>query len=49
LEGNIKWKYLRELIIKEKPGMVCVQETKLVSVNASKCYSLWGSNGGVMM
>ena len=24
--------------------MLCVQETKLVSLNTSNCFSLWGSN-----
>jgi len=40
LGGDIKWKYISELIVKEKPGLICIQETKLASVNAYKCYSL---------
>jgi len=44
LGGEKKWKYIKELIVMEKPGLLCVQETKLINVNASKCFSLWGSN-----
>ena len=39
-----KWKYIIELIAKEKASVLCVQETKLVSLYASPCFSLWGSN-----
>jgi len=42
LGGDIKWKYIKELIGKEKPGIMCAQETKLISVSASKCFGLWG-------
>jgi len=24
-EGDVKWKYMKELISKEKPGLVCLQ------------------------
>jgi len=41
---NIKWEYLHNLVKKEKPGIICIQKTKLVSVNSQKCYALWGSN-----
>ena len=40
----MKWNYLKSLIIKEKPGIVCIQETKLISLCSQKCFSLWGSN-----
>jgi len=43
LGGDVKWKYMKELIGKEKPGLVSVQETKLINVSASKCFGLWGS------
>ena len=42
--GDVKWKYITELVDKEKASVLCVHETKLVSLNASKCFSLWGSN-----
>jgi len=44
LGGDVKRKYLRELISKEDPGLFLVQETKLTKLDDSKCYSLWGSN-----
>jgi len=44
LGGDIKWKYMQELVWKEKPGIVCLQETKRVNLPSGKCYSLWGSN-----
>jgi len=42
--GDVRWKYMKELISKEKPGLVCLQETKLISVSAFKCFGFWGSN-----
>jgi len=42
--GDVKWKYLKDLPIMEKPGIICVQETKLENVNVSKCYNLWEDN-----
>jgi len=44
LGGEIKWKYLQNLIRKERPGVICIQQTKLVSINSKKCYALLGSN-----
>ena len=44
LGRDIKWKYIRELIHKEKVGVLCVQETKLISMDVAKCFSLWESN-----
>jgi len=44
LAGDIKWKYLRELIHKKKVGVLCVHETKLVSLDVAKSFSLWDSN-----
>jgi len=44
LGGDVKWNYLKSLIIKEKPGIVCIQETKLISLRSQNCFSLWGSN-----
>jgi len=44
LGGDVKRKYLRELVSKEDPGLLLVQETKLTKLDDSKCYSLWGSN-----
>jgi len=41
LGGDIKQKYIRELLCKEKDGMLCVQETKLV--RNAMCYNLWKS------
>ena len=41
---DVKWKYIKELIHKEKIGVLCVHETKLVSLNVSKCFNIWGSN-----
>jgi len=44
LGGDVRWKYLKELISKENPGLLFVQETKLTNLLASKCYSMWGNN-----
>jgi len=41
LGGEVKRKYLRELVSKEDPGLLLVQETKLTKLDDSKCYSLW--------
>jgi len=27
---DVKWKYLQELVMREKPGILCIQETKVV-------------------
>jgi len=35
---------MRVIIHKQKAGVLCVQETKLVSLNASKSFSVSGSN-----
>jgi len=32
LGGGVKWTYLRSLVRKENPGVVCIQETKLGTV-----------------
>lgn len=39
-----KWKYMRELMNKENPGIVCIQETKQVNIPNLRYYSLWESN-----
>jgi len=39
-----KWKYLHDILGKEKPDILCVQETKLLSLSDTKCFSLWGNN-----
>ena len=44
LGRDIKRKYIRELIRKEKAGVLCVQETKLVKLDDAMCYNLWESN-----
>jgi len=41
----VKWKYLRDILIKKKPGVLCVQEIKSVHLCYAKCYSLCGYNG----
>ena len=40
--GEIKRKYIKELISQERPDMICIQETKLGKLNIERCYSLWG-------
>lgn len=35
---------MQSLVRRENPGVICVQETKLINVNNQQCYSLWGSN-----
>jgi len=42
LGRNVKWKYLTELIAKEKSAILCVQETKLVNISEHKCFNIWG-------
>jgi len=44
LGGDIKRKYIRELLHKEKAGVLCVQKTKLVRLDDALCYNLWDSN-----
>jgi len=44
LGRDIKWKYIRELIRKEKARVLCVQETKLVRLDDTMCYNIWESN-----
>jgi len=44
LGGNVKWNYIKELVRKENPIVICIQETKLAKLIDLKCYSLWGSN-----
>jgi len=35
---------MQELMNKEKPGIVCIQETKQVNIPNLKYYSVWGNN-----
>jgi len=43
--GNaIKWRYIKDLRIKEGAGMICIQETKLNELNKERCYKLWEDN-----
>jgi len=44
LRGDVKWKYLKELIGKENPRVIFIQETKLVVLNDYKCYNAWVTN-----
>jgi len=44
LGGNVKRKYLRDLISKEQANMVCLQKTKCFVLSKESCYLLWGSN-----
>jgi len=44
LGGDVKWKYIKELIGREKPRLLFMKETQLVRVNSSKCFNLCGSN-----
>jgi len=31
LGGGLKWKYLHSIVRRENPGVVCIQETKLLN------------------
>lgn len=44
LGGDIKWKYLKELLNNEQSTFVCIQETKLVHISEERCFALWRSN-----
>jgi len=44
LGRDIKWKYFQNIVRKERPGVICIQETKLVNINSKRCYTLLGFN-----
>jgi len=44
LGGNLKRKYLTELIRKEEVGLMCIEETKYAKLDMEKCFSHLGSN-----
>jgi exonuclease III len=43
LGGVVKQNYLKELVNKERPDFLAVQETKLETIPDSLCFNLWGS------
>lgn len=44
LGNRIKWRAIRDLIVREKIEMVLLQETKVQEVEHSLCNSLWGDS-----
>ena len=40
----MKWKYIKDTIIRDEIDMVCIQETKLNIVETEKCFGVWESN-----
>jgi len=42
--GEIKKKYLEDLIKKEKADIVCLQETKCKELEKEKIFKMWGTN-----
>ncbi|XP_057415016.1 uncharacterized protein LOC130709903 [Lotus japonicus] len=44
LGNSVKWRIIRELIIKEEVNFACFQETKLETIDVRLCKSLWGDD-----
>lgn len=44
LGGLAKKKEMLNLIRKQKPNLICIQETKMEFINRALCYLMWGSN-----
>lgn len=44
LGGNIKRRFLKDLIYKEQVRIVCIQETKCSEFDKENCFNLWDSN-----
>jgi len=42
--GPAKWRYGKEIISKNEVGMVCIQETKVGTINREKCFAIWGDD-----
>lgn len=44
LGSMVKWRAIRNLISKEKPNLVCLQETKLEAIQDNLSSALWGDS-----
>lgn len=41
LRNKVKWRMIREMVVKEKVELMMLLETKLVSFDQRQCNALW--------
>lgn len=42
--GRVKWKFVKNMVIKEEIQLLCLQETKRETINKETCQALWGDH-----
>ncbi|KAH1246173.1 hypothetical protein GmHk_06G016303 [Glycine max] len=40
--GRIKWKFIKQVVVKEEVQLLCIQETKRREIKLHACGALWG-------
>lgn len=44
LGNNVKWKFIKEPVVKEVDQVLCLQETKKEVISKELCYAIWGNH-----
>lgn len=44
MDGRVKWKFVKNMVIKEEIQLLCLQETKRENINKETCQALWGDH-----